>query len=112
MSELLPDKLTFVKNHTRSVLVGRGAIDNSGRILNLVQYRTIIEIEINEREKDVKKYATIDGIVIDRESVSELLWNFHWKKMPRRNTICMESKICSAISRGRFLNEITCDKIT
>ena len=73
MSELLPDKLTFVKNHTRSVLVGRGAIDNSGRILNLVQYRTIIEIEINEREKTLQKHTTVDGVVINRERVSELL---------------------------------------
>lgn len=73
MSESLPDKLTFVKNHTRNILATRGAIDNGGNILNLVQYRTIIEIEINERENMLKKHITVDGVVINRERVSELL---------------------------------------
>lgn len=69
----IPDKLDSVKREIKQQLFFECVIDSNNNILNLPKYQAIVDKLIQNREAQVRKNSSIDGVPFDREVVSVLM---------------------------------------
>ncbi|MBO4672303.1 MAG: hypothetical protein J5608_01455 [Alphaproteobacteria bacterium] len=69
----IPNKLDSVKHEIKQQLFFECVIDSNNNILNLPKYQAIVDKLIQNREAEVRKNSSIDGVPLDREVVSVLM---------------------------------------
>ena len=92
----IPNKLDSVKHEIKQQLFFECVIDSNNNILNLPKYQAIVDKLIQNREAEVRKNSSIDGVPLDREVVSVLMGEIAYLneiKLHRHNLDTMKEQI-------------------